>query len=130
MPNSATIVLIGHIAQPEELKFIPNGTALLRFSLAVNTGYGDKRTCSWYSCTLWGKQAETMVQFLEKGKAVQVVGEPSIREYSTDRGKGKSFDVRVNQITLLGGRDRQDQAPAQESQDQQPALDDNGEIPF
>lgn len=126
MPNFASITLIGHVGKAEELKYTPQGTAVVRFSLAVNTGFGERKAVSWYSCQLWAKQAESLVKFISKGKPIQVVGEPQIRQYTTSEGKaGTSVDIRVRDITLLGGRD--DQQPAAE---EAPPQDENTPVPF
>jgi single-strand DNA-binding protein len=132
MPNYASITLIGHVGKAEDLKYTPQGTAVLRFSLAVNTGFGDRKTVNWYSCQLWAKQAEALAPYIAKGKPLQVVGEPTIRQYTTADGKqGTSIDVRVRDLTLLGGRDDHAQEPQQGQPPADAANDADGvDIPF
>jgi len=130
MPNYASIQLCGHVGKAEELKYTPQGTAVLRFSLAVNTGYGDKKAVSWYSCQLWAKQAESLAPYIIKGKPLLVIGEPSIREYTDSSGnKRQSFDVRVRDVVLLGDGGRREQVPQDQQQDAAPSQE-SSEIPF
>ena len=115
MPNYADIKLVGHIGRDPELKFLGDGTPVLKFSLAVNTGYKDKKVCSWWECTWFGKRADTVSKFIHKGSAVLVSGEPQIREWDSNGKKGKSAEVRVNDIVLVGTKE-QAQAPAADQQ--------------
>ena len=103
MPNFANIVLTGHLGPEPTLSYTTDGTPVLRFSLAVNTGFKDRKTCSWYRCVMFGKQAESVSQYLSKGKAVTVAGEPSISDYTNDNGvKYTNIDVRVNSFAFAG----------------------------
>lgn len=124
MPNHALCVLTGHLGPKIEQKSLPNGTPLLKFSLCVNTGFGDKKIGTWWNCTMFGDRSQKVATMLAKGDPITIVGEPSLREYSTDSGKRQSLDVRVSEIVLLRGR--QDAAPAA---DASPEADD-GSIPF
>jgi single-strand DNA-binding protein len=133
----ALIIITGHIGKLDELKYIPSGTAVLRFSLACNTGYGEHKRCTWYECQLWGKRAETISKFLAKGAAVTVVGEPSSREWTSEKtGKsGVTFEIRVNEIVLLGKKDepQREEAPPPEpanTEPQQGDLPSDSEVPF
>jgi single-strand DNA-binding protein len=87
---------------------------------------------------LWGKQAETLTEFLTKGKQVLVGGRVQTEEWTDKDGqKRKSVKVRADRIVLLGsaggGRPQSDeysQAPAAEEQPQASALADEDPIPF
>lgn len=110
----------GGLGRDCETRFTPKGDAVTSFSVAVNSGYGDKAVTSWINCNLWGKQAESLAPYLKKGVKVGVSGEFTLRPYTTKEGVEKtSPDVRVNSLTLLGNKDAQgskDNAPqAQES---------------
>ena len=128
MPNHALCVLTGHIGKVEEIKFLSTGDPVLRFSLAVNTGYGDKKTCSWYDCSMFGKRAEKIATMLHKGAPLTVVGEPSIRKWESNGKSGTSVSVRVSDIVLLGSRADLDDKPRETQAEQDPMPD--GTIPF
>lgn len=95
----------GGLGRDCETRFTPKGDAVTSFSVAVNSGYGDKAITSWINCNLWGKQAESLAPYLVKGAKVAVSGEFTLRPYTTKEGVEKtSPDVRVNSITLLSSR--------------------------
>lgn len=76
---------------------------MLKFSVAVNTGWGDKKNTTFYNCALW-QASDKLQQLMLKGQLIGITGEPSLREYSTDSGKRQSLDVRVNNVILLGSK--------------------------
>lgn len=122
----------GGLGRDCEQRFTPKGDAVTSFSVAVNSGYGDKAVTSWINCNLWGKQAESLAPYLLKGTKVAVSGEFTLRPYTTKEGVEKtSADVRVNSLTLLGSKDgatHKDNAPqAQQSSDN---AQYDPEIPF
>jgi single-strand DNA-binding protein len=97
------ITIAGGLGRDAELKYLNNGDPICNFSVADSQGR-DKGTI-WWSCTLFGKRAEALSQYLTKGQSVTVVGTVTEREWTdkTDT-KRKSMDVRVSEIALQGGR--------------------------
>ena len=113
MPNFALIVLTGHLGKDMEVSYLSDGKPVGRFSIAVSTGYGDRKVSSWYRCTIWGDRAEKLKPFLLKGKTVAIVGRVSARAYDSKGEARASLEVRVDQLTLLGGGERREErAPA------------------
>ena len=110
----ASICFTGALGRDSEIKATPSAM-LLKFTVASNTGWKDKKVTTWLNCTLWGKQAESLEQYLKKGTKVFITGEFEAREYEKkDGGKGMSLDVRVDRIELLGGREKSDNTLANE----------------
>ena len=105
MPNFAQITVIGHVGRDLELKYTQGGTAVASTSVAVNIGKKDDPPV-WYKVTFWGKQAETANEYVKKGGAVMVVGQPKISEW-TDKDGNKRFNVEINvrEFVLLGSKD-------------------------
>ena len=69
-----TVTILGKLGGDVELKDV-NGTALAKFSVAQNVGFGDKKSVNWFSVSIWGGQAKSnFVDYLKKGQMVQVVG--------------------------------------------------------
>ena len=97
---------VGRLAKDAEVRTTQGGTPVCSFRCAVDAGYGDKKTTSWIGCALWGKRAEGgLPQYLTKGAQVAVSGELSTREYQKNDGStGFSVEVRVNELTLVGGK--------------------------
>ena len=91
-------------------------TPVCNFTVAVDVGYGERKQTLWWDCALFGKRAEgKLPQYLTKGQMVAVSGEPGTREY-----EGKTYlTLRVNELTLCGGKS--DSQPAQHPN--QPAGD-------
>lgn len=99
---STSISVVGRLGRDSELKTVGSG-AVLEFSVASDTGFGDKKVTSWYRCALWGKRGESLQAHLVKGTQVAVFGELTLREYTGKDGvKGMSADVRVHELDLLG----------------------------
>lgn len=106
-----------------------NNTPVLRFNLAVNTGYKDKTHCSWYRCSYFGERAETLAPHLAKGKFLLVTGEPEIKDFTNEAGKTfRNVEVRVKDIDFLGTGSGAPAAGGATEDSQQ--LDDDGVVPF
>ena len=113
-----TITIAGNLGRDAELRYTSGGDAVLSFSVADSQGR-DKPTI-WWNCSIWGKRAEALAQYLTKGQQVTVAGTVSEREWTDREGnKRKSMDVRVNEIALQGGRrdDRPAAKPAPRADD-------------
>lgn len=73
------IFLAGNLGQDPDLRYTPNGTARCQLSVATNERWTDqngqtqKRTV-WWRVSVWGKQAETVSQYLSKGSQVFIEG--------------------------------------------------------
>lgn len=117
------LTIVGNLGKDAERKNVGQA-AVLNFSVAAKSGYGDKEQTIWIDCAIWGKQAEGKIaDYLKKGQQVCVSGEFGTREY-----EGKTYiTMRVASITLCGGKDKS--APQQEQTQRQSEEDDDG-IPF
>jgi len=125
-----SITVSGSLGKDAELKQMNSGDYICNFSIADSMGR-DKGTI-WWNCTLFGKRAESLSQYLVKGQAVTVVGSITEREW-TDKSdnKRKSMDVRVNDIALQGGR--KDAEPQEERRQAPKPVQvniDDGDLPF
>ena len=101
------ITIAGALGRDAELKSLNSGDQICNFSIADSQGR-DKPTI-WWNCSLFGKRAESLAQYLTKGQAVTVTGTVTEREWTDkDGAKRKSMDVRVNDIALQGGRQQAD----------------------
>lgn len=104
------ITITGNLGKDSEIKSLQDGTAILSFSVADSMGR-DKGTI-WWNCSMFGKRAESLSQYLVKGQQVTVVGVITEREYTDKTGaQRKSIDVRVSDVALQGGR-KDDSHPA------------------
>jgi single-strand DNA-binding protein len=102
----------GNLGKDAEMRHTANNDAIVSFSVAVKSGFGKNEKTAWVKCNLWGKRGEAIVDYLKKGTQVGVSGEFGMSEW-TDKDGNKRTDpeVRVNDVTLLGGKPSQGQAP-------------------
>ena len=105
-------VLIGRLTKDPELKFLPgSGKANCRFTIAVNREYKKDET-DFINCVAWGKTAETISQYMTKGRQIAVSG--SIRTGSFDKQDGTKVyttDINVDHFEFVGGKN-EGQAPS------------------
>lgn len=101
----------GNLGQDSEIKCTASGTAVLSFSVAVKSGYGDRAKTTWVRCALFGKRAEgNLSQYLVKGAQVAVSGELELQEWEGQNGKGAAVSVNVDSIDLIGGNNQSQQS--------------------
>jgi single-strand DNA-binding protein len=88
-----------------EIRYTPGGDAVTQFSVALQSGYGDKQVTTWLNCNMWGKRGETIASYLTKGTRIGITGELTNREYEAKDGSKKySLELRVSDVTLLGAK--------------------------
>ena len=107
MADINNVVLVGRLTRDAELKFTASGTAVCRLSLAINRRIkkGDQweDEANFFDVVLWGKQGETLSQYLVKGKQIAVNGELRQNSWEQDGQKRSKVEVHANNIQLLGG---------------------------
>ena len=87
----------GNLGRDPELKEV-GSSQVASFSIAARTG---KDQTTWIDCSVWGKRAETVMQYLHKGDRVTVVGSGRIRTFDKkDGSEGKSLELNVSDFTL------------------------------
>jgi single-strand DNA-binding protein len=102
------VILVGNLGRDAELRYTPGGAAVAKFSLATTEKWTDKggslqERTEWHNIDLWGKQAETLAEYLRKGKQVYIEGRLQTDEYTDKEGlKRKSTKVRCDKVVLLG----------------------------
>ena len=103
------VILVGNLGRDAELRYTPGGAAVSKFSLATTEVWTDKsgqrqERTEWHNIDLWGKQAESLNEYLRKGKQVYIEGRLQTDEYTDKEGaKRKSTKVRCDRVVLLGG---------------------------
>lgn len=108
MANDTNIVvLIGRLTRDSELKYTSGGTAVSRFSIAVNRmkRSGDQREeeVSFFDIVVWGKFAEVLSPYLTRGKQVCVEGELRQSRWEQDGQSRSRVEVVARNLQLLGG---------------------------
>lgn len=124
-----SISISGNLGKDAEVRHLPNGDAVCNFSVADSQGR-DKPSI-WWNCSLFGKRAESLAQYLTKGQTVTVIGNITEREWTDkDGNKRKAQEVRVNDLALQGGK--KDAAPSQPAKQQVSTPDHfvSDDVPF
>ncbi|MDP6667376.1 MAG: single-stranded DNA-binding protein [Dehalococcoidia bacterium] len=124
------ILLIGNAGNDPEMRYTPSGTPVTSFSLAVNNNRRDQNgewveETEWFRVTAWERQAESVNQYLAKGRKVFVDGRLSTRQYTSNSGEARtSLEVRAFKVVFLdspGGEPARSEAP-QEAQSYSPGT--------
>ena len=101
------------LGKDADTRYIASGDAVTSFTAAVSSGFGEKAVTTWVTCSMWGKRGEAVQPYLLKGTQVAISGELTNREYTDKEGaKRYSLEVRVNDLTLLGGKKEEGSASA------------------
>lgn len=94
MSSFNKVILLGNLTRDPEVRYTPNGTAVAGFAIAVNERRTDKNTgeakdkVDYFDIIVYGKQAETCGQYLEKGALVLVEGKLNQRRWD-DKATGQ-----------------------------------------
>jgi single-strand DNA-binding protein len=101
------VVLIGRLTRDAELKYTANGQAVCKFSIAVNrrrkSGEQWVDEPNFFDVVLWGRQGETLNQYLVKGKQVGVDGELRQDRWEQDGQNRSKVEIVAANLQLLGG---------------------------
>ena len=87
----------------------PGGAAVATLNLATTEVWNDKggqrqEKTEWHRIVLWGKQAESLQEYLTKGKQIYVEGRLQTRQWDDkDGNKRYTTEIKADRITLLGG---------------------------
>ena len=104
------VQLIGNVGQEPIVTNLENGKKVARLSLATNENYkngnGEKQTdTNWHTVVAWGKVADIIETFVDKGKEIGVVGKLKTRTYTMDDGNQRYVtEVVADEILLMGSK--------------------------
>jgi single-strand DNA-binding protein len=104
------VQIIGTLGRDPEMKFLPNGNAVVTVSVATDESYNDKSSgqkverTEWHRMTAFGKLAEIVGQYLKKGSKAYFEGKLKTNEYEKDGIKRYSTEIVVNDMMMLDGR--------------------------
>jgi single-strand DNA-binding protein len=101
------VVLIGRLTRDAELKYTSGGQAVCKFSIAVNrrkkNGDNWEDEANFFDIVVWGRQGESLHQYLVKGKMVCVDGELRQDRWQQDGQNRSKVEVVASYLQLLGG---------------------------
>ena len=141
------ITVVGNLGRDPEMRYTPGGQAVTNFSVATNRQYtssnGEKvKETVWFRVSAWGRQAETVNQFLKTGSQVLVEGRmtpdkttggPRIWQRQ-DGSSASSFEITADRVVFLSSRGDNAGGGGQEAYQGAPAEPEGmaaeDEIPF
>ena len=103
------VILVGNLGRDAELRYTPGGAAVATLNMATTEVWNDKsgqkqEKTEWHRVVLWGKQAESLQEYLTKGKQIYVEGRLQTRQWDDkDGNKRYTTEIKADRITLLGG---------------------------
>lgn len=113
----------GRLGGDPEFKYTTSGTAICTFSLAVNTGWGERQKTTWWRVTAFGKTAENANQLLKKGSWVMVHGESYTEDWTGSDGKTRTTAKMDARDFTLPPRDTNNSSVASnQQQDDEPPF--------
>lgn len=104
------VQLIGNLGAKVEIKNLEGGNVLGKVSMATNEVYKNKKgervqETTWHNLVAWGKTAELLDKYTDKGSEIAIEGKISNRTYDDKDGNKRYFsEVVVNEVLLLGDR--------------------------
>lgn len=119
------VILVGHLGQDPEVRYLPNGGAVANISVATSDSWKDKQTgeqkerTEWHRVVIFGKLAEIAGEYLRKGSQVYIEGSLQTRKWQDQGGQDRyATEVVVNiggSMQILGSRNNTDSSAASHS---------------
>jgi single-strand DNA-binding protein len=103
------VILVGNLGRDAELRYTPGGAAVATLNMATTEVWNDKsgqrqEKTEWHRVVLWGKTAESLSEYLTKGKQIYVEGRLQTRQWDDkDGNKRYTTEIRSDRVVLLGG---------------------------
>ena len=104
------VLLVGNLGRDAEIRYTSGGTAVATLSLATTDVWTDKggqrqEKTEWHRVVVWGKTAETLQEYLLKGRQIYVEGRLQTRQWDDrDGNKRYTTEIRADRVVLLGSR--------------------------
>jgi single-strand DNA-binding protein len=139
-------ILVGNLGRDAEMRFTAGGTPVATVSLATTEKFTDREgqkqeKTEWHRIVIWGKTAESLHEYLTKGKQIYVEGRIETKDWTNKEGqKVKTTEIRADKVVLLSsgaggggprtGRDRQGDADMSGGSDAPVDAPSDDDIPF
>ena len=109
MASLNKVQIIGNLGRDADLRYTPGGTAVATVNVATTEVWNDKagqkqERTEWHRVVIWGKQAESLAEYLVKGKQIYVEGKLQTRKWQDKDGNDKyTTETRADRVLLLSG---------------------------
>ena len=103
------VILIGNLTRDPEMRYTPQGTSVCNFGLAVNRKYKQaddaKEEVMFINIVVFGKQADTCGQYLNKGSSALIEGRLKENRWETEDGQKRSkHEIVAQSVRFLSRR--------------------------
>lgn len=112
MASFNKVLLMGNLTRDPQLKYLPSQTAVVEFGIACNRKFKaasgeDREEVTFVDVTSFGKQAEVINQYFQKGKPIFIEGRLKYDSWEDKQGGGKrhKLTVVIENFQFVGGRD-------------------------
>ena len=132
------VILIGNLGKDPELRYLPSGQSVAKFSLATGMRWKDKNgqlqdRTDWHNIVVFGRTAEVCNEYLKKGSPIYLEGRIQTRSYD-DRDGNKRWitEIIAQSVNMLGKKD-ETEVEVPEAADQPPDEEGKGtddDLPF
>ncbi|MFQ5477653.1 MAG: single-stranded DNA-binding protein [Candidatus Binatia bacterium] len=109
MASVNKVIIVGNLGKDPELRHTSSGKAVVSMTVATNerwvdqSGERQERT-EWHNVVVWGRQAETCAQYLQKGRSVYLEGRLQTRKWQDKDGNDRyTTEVIADRVQFLGG---------------------------
>ena len=119
------VILIGNLGSDPEVRHLSNGSVVANFNIATSESYTNKNgervtQTEWHRIELWEGLAKVAEQYLKKGQPVYIEGKIKTENWQDSDGNNRTTTrIRGLNMTMLGGRNQDQQGVASEQQNQQ-----------
>ncbi|MDY8046540.1 single-stranded DNA-binding protein [Paenibacillus polymyxa] len=98
------VVLVGRLTKDPELRYLPNGTGTASFTLAVDRSFTNgngQRETDFIPIVVWRQLAETVANYLKKGRLTAVEGRIQVRKWESDNGTRYITEIVADNVRFL-----------------------------
>ena len=106
--------IIGRLTRDPEQKYTPSGAAVTKFSIAVDTGFGDRKATSFFDVTAWQKTAEFVDKYFKKGAKIAITGRLNQETWTDSKSGDKRSKVVIMAERVDFADSKQERQPGEE----------------
>ena len=131
MSDLNEVIVSGRLTRDSELRYTPNGTAVTDIIVASNRIWSKdsdrQEETTFVDVTIWGKQAESLQEYLVKGRHVMVVGRLKLNKWETEEGgKRSKLTMVADKVNLTPGGGKANRSKAKGKVEEK----EREEVPF
>lgn len=114
------VQLIGRLTKDPDLRYTKSNIAVASYTIAINTGYGEKQQTDYINISSWGKSGELVSNYFKKGQAIALVGRLRSNNYEDSNGnKRYTVEVITEDIEFVGSKNEKQNGQDEEIEKEQ-----------